>query len=35
MKAAPLRLATRAINLALVKTISRPLCGWYDTHAAR
>jgi FkbM family methyltransferase len=31
----PSRLATRAVNAALVKTVRRPLCGWYDTHAAR
>jgi hypothetical protein len=35
MRSAPLRFATRAINAGLVKAFRKPLCGWYDTHAAR
>jgi FkbM family methyltransferase len=35
MRFAPARLATRAVNAALVKAVRRPLCGWYDTHAGR
>jgi FkbM family methyltransferase len=31
----PWRCVTRAMNFALVKTFKKPLCGWYDTHAAR
>ena len=29
------RSATRLLNFALLKSFGRPLCGWYDTHAAR
>lgn len=35
MRLGPLRHATRALNFALLKTLGKPLCGWYDTHAAR
>ena len=28
------RLPTRAVNKLLVKSLRKPLCGWYDTHAA-
>jgi hypothetical protein len=35
MKFAPTRHMTRAINFALLKAFKSPLCGWYDTHAAR
>ena len=35
MRTGLLRPATRLLNYALVKTFKRPLCGWYDTHAAR
>jgi FkbM family methyltransferase len=34
MRLAPTRVVTRAINAALVRTLRKPLCGWYDTHAA-
>jgi hypothetical protein len=29
------RNATRLVNFALIKALRKPLCGWYDTHAAR
>lgn len=28
------RFAARGLNLAMLKAVGRPLCGWYDTHAA-
>jgi FkbM family methyltransferase len=35
MRFSPTRLVVRTANAALVKTVRIPLCGWYDTHAAR
>ena len=29
------RTVTRAVNFAMVRALRKPLCGWYDTHAAR
>jgi FkbM family methyltransferase len=29
------RLPTRGLNQALIRLAGAPLCGWYDTHAAR
>jgi FkbM family methyltransferase len=34
MRYGPSRFATRAVNSLLVRALNRPLCGWYDTHAA-
>jgi FkbM family methyltransferase len=35
MRFGPTRCMTRAINFAILRAFKSPLCGWYDTHAAR
>jgi Methyltransferase FkbM domain len=35
MQRALSRNATRIVNFALIRALGKPLCGWYDTHAAR
>lgn len=35
MQSGLLRNPTRLANLALTRSLGKPLCGWYDTHATR